>query len=346
MPEPLRVLIVGGTAFIGPHVVRRLCELGHDVTVFHRGRTEVDLPAAVTHVHGDRAQLPDFAAELSARAPDVVLDMIPMSEADARALMDTFRGTASRVVAISSEDVYRAYDRFRGVDPGPPERMPLTEESPLRARLYPYRSDPPRAPDDPRRGMDDYEKILVERVVMNDPELPGTVLRLPAVYGPGDGQHRLLGYLKRMDDRRPAILLDAAQAEWQWSRGYVENVAAAIALAVADERTAGRIYNVAEPEALPESEWVRTIAAAAGWPGQIVAVPRDHLPVAMRSDYHWEQHWVVDTSRIRQELGYSEPITRDEALRRSVEWERAHPPAEIDPAHFDYAAEDAVLAAL
>jgi nucleoside-diphosphate-sugar epimerase len=37
--------------------------------------------------------------------------------------------------------------------------------------------------------------------------LPGTVLRLPTVYGPGDYQHRLFEYLKRMDDGRPAILL-------------------------------------------------------------------------------------------------------------------------------------------
>jgi nucleoside-diphosphate-sugar epimerase len=267
-----------------------------------------------------------------------------MTEAEARTLMESFRGVARRVVAISSEDVYRACDRFRGVDPGPPDPMPLTEESPLRARLYPYRTDPPRAADDPRRGMDDYEKILVERVVMGEPELPGTVLRLPAVYGPGDRQHRLFEYLKRMDDGRPAILLEEGQAAWRWSRGYVENVAAAIALAVIDERAAGRIYNVAEPEALPEAEWVGRIGAAAGWLGEIVAVPRDRLPAAMRSEYHWEQEWRVDTTRIRQELGYAEPVGLDEALRRSIEWERAHPPAAIDPADFDYAAEDAALA--
>lgn len=175
---------------------------------------------------------------------------------------------------------------------------------------------------------------------------PGTVLRLPAVYGPGDRQRRLFSYLKRMDDRRPAILLSEGQARWRWSRGYVENVAAAIALAVVDERAAGRIYNVAEPEALPEAEWVQQIGQAAGWSGQVVTVPEDRLPLALRSDYRWEQDWFVDSARIRRELDYTEAIPLDDALRRTVEWERAHPPAEIDPAQFDYAAEDAVLAAL
>jgi nucleoside-diphosphate-sugar epimerase len=58
------------------------------------------------------------------------------------------------------------------------------------------------------------------------------VVRLPAVYGPGDKQHRLLPYVRRMDDERPAVLLTTDQAGWRWTRGYVVNVAAAIALAV------------------------------------------------------------------------------------------------------------------
>lgn len=74
--------------------------------------------------------------------------------------------------------------------------------------------------------MDAYDKILVERAVMGDADPVGTILRLPMVYGPGDPQHRLFQYLKRMDDRRPAILMDEGAAGWRWSRGYVENVAA------------------------------------------------------------------------------------------------------------------------
>ncbi len=66
--------------------------------------------------------------------------------------------------------------------------------------------------------MHDYDKIPIERLVMNGPTIQGTVLRLPAVYGPNDGQHRLFEFLKRMDDQRPAILLDE---RWRNGAGRV-----------------------------------------------------------------------------------------------------------------------------
>jgi nucleoside-diphosphate-sugar epimerase len=247
------------------------------------------------------------------------------------------------VVAISSVDVYRAYHVMRGKEPPPRDPVPLTEEAPLRPQLFPFRADTPRAPDDPTRWADDYDKILVERVVMSDPELPGTVLRLPAVYGPCDRQHRLFPYLKRMDDGRPAIPLSDDMAQWRWSRGYVEDVAAAILLAVTDDRAAGRIYNVGEPQSLPEADWVRAIGRAAGWRGEVVSLPEERLPNYLRSEGNCHQHLVIDTTRLRRDLGYVETVDPDEALRRTVEWERAHPPTQIDPAQFDYAAEDAAL---
>lgn len=181
----MRILVIGGTGFIGPHGVRSLTEMGHEVTLFHRGLAKPNQALAVREVLGERRHLSDFADEWKRLAPEVVLDMIPVTEQDARVLMSTFKGTACRLVVISSADVYRAYGRLHGTEPGPPDPLPLTEDAPLRERLYPYRGETPRREDDPKRWMDDYDKILVEQVVMGDPELPGTILRLAAVYGPG-----------------------------------------------------------------------------------------------------------------------------------------------------------------
>ena len=265
--------------------------------------------------------------------------MIPMNEGDARGLIGVFRGVADRVVAISSADVYRAFDIVRGLHSGPPDPVPLDEEAPLRERLYPY--EIPEA--------EEYEKILVERAVMGDPHVPGTVLRLPMVYGPGDDMHRFFSYLKRMDDGRPAVLLDEGRARWRWTRGYVEDVAAAGPLAVTDERASGRVYNVGEADAPTEAEWVEEIGRAAGWGGKVLGLPKDALPPYLAGEYegaNFEQHWVVDTGRIRWELGYEESVPRDEALRRTVARERENPPQEVDPAEFDYAAEDEALGML
>lgn len=194
--------------------------------------------------------------------------------------------------------------------------------------------------------MDDYDKILVERIVLGDSSIVGTILRLPMVYGVGDYQHRLRPYLRRMDDGRPAILLGESEARWRGNRGYVENVAAAIALAVTDDRAAGRIYNVGETDPPCERDWVREIGRAVGWSGRVVTLPNEQLPEHLRSTTKFDQHVVVDTSRIRRELGYSEPVPRDEAIRRTIAWERANQPSNGDDTKFDYAAEDAALATL
>lgn len=343
----MRVLVIGGTAFIGPHVVRQLVEQGHDVLVFHRGQTEADLPAAVRHIRSPLASMPvlHFPDDVHQFAPDVVLHMLLLGEADARAVMQAFMGRARRIVGVSSCDVYRAFARLRG-EPGPLESVPLGEDAPLRDHLYPYRNEEGRAADDPDRFMDEYDKILAERVLMNDRQLPGTILRLPMVYGPHDQQHRLFSYIKRMDDNRPAILLDEQLAAWRNTRGYVENVAAAITLAVIDERAMGRVYNVAEQHDLAEAEWVRQIGQAMDWYGTVTALPAQQLPPHLRVRYNPQQHLVIDSTRIRQELGYHEPVVPDEAVRRATAWERANPPEELDPAQFDYAAEDVALQAV
>jgi nucleoside-diphosphate-sugar epimerase len=297
------------------------------------------LPPVTRHIFGDRRSLPAFAATFRQFSPQVTLDVIPYSEQDALTIMQILRGITERVVALSSQDVYRAYGLFTRLEEGLPETAPYDEDAPLRTHLYPYRA----FARGPYELSYHYEKILVERAVMSEPELLGTILRLPQVYGPGDRQHRLFDYLKRMDDGRRAILLDEAQYGWRWTRGYVVNVAAAIALAVVDERAAGRIYNIGEPEALTEAEWVRAIGSAAGWDGEIVAVPEGMLPAHLAAPYDWRQPLAAETNRIRTELGYVENIPRDEALRRTVECERANPPLEIDAKRFDYAAEDLAL---
>jgi nucleoside-diphosphate-sugar epimerase len=332
----MRVLVIGGTRFIGPPTVRRLADAGHELTVFHRGRTEADLPKKVSHIHGDRLQLAEHHDKFRKLRPDVVLDMAAFTQQEALATVNAFRGLARRLVALSSQDVYRAYGRFRETEPGLLEHVPLTEEAPLRDQLYPDRS-----------GSSDtanYEKILVERAVMGSDMLRGTVLRLPMVYGEGDYQHRLLMELKRIDDGRPAILIERRVAEWRWSRGYVENVAAAVVLAVNDERAAGRVYNVAEADALSYADWVRQVGVAAGWGGSVVVAPDGTLPAKLTPPKgNYAQHLVADTTRIRTELGYQEPVSRDEALRRTIAWERANRP-EYAQKLVDYAAEDAALA--
>jgi len=342
----MKILVIGGTNFIGPPVVRQLCAMGCEVTIFNRGKTSADLPPGVNYIRGDRTHLTDIKGEFERLAPQVVLDMIPYTEQDALAVMQTFKGIAQRFVAISSMDVYRAYDVLLGKESSVVP-VPLTEDSPLRQQLYPYRGLPEKPLD---RMADDYEKILVERVIMSNPNLPGTILRLPMVYGTKDPLHRLFPYIKRMDDHRPMIVLEESIAQWRGAYGYVENVAYAIALAVTNERAKGQIYHVADAEVFSEAERISKVGQVAGWQGKVVTVPKAYIPAEKQLALNTKQHWFIDTTRIRKELGYSEVVPFNEALRRTIAWHRTNPPQEMPqwsaPELLDYATEDTILTKL
>ncbi|HEY7170596.1 MAG TPA: NAD-dependent epimerase/dehydratase family protein [Vicinamibacterales bacterium] len=338
----MRILLIGGSGFIGPHVASALVERGHDVIVFHRGRTAT--PAGVGEIIGDRRRLTEHAASLRGAAADVVVDLVLSSGTQARTLVEVMRGHTGRIVALSSCDVYRACGITHGLEEGPLEPVPLTESSRLRTKLQTY---PPAQIKMLQQifgwADDDYDKIPVEREVLGGgADLPGTVLRLPMVYGPGDPLHRFHPIVKRVDDRRRRIPYSIGTAGWRATKGYVGEVGAAIALATVSARAAGQIYNVGEPDAITELEWARLIAGSMQWNGEFVVLPDEQLPVYLRAPGNTAQHWATDTTKIRRELGYAERLPRDEAIRRTVEWERVNPPAGFTPHQFDYAAEDAV----
>jgi len=339
----MKILLIGGSGFIGRFIVRDLIAAGHDVAVYHRGRSTGQLPKGAHEIIGERSQLGWKRMDFMRVRPDVVIDCILSSGVQAKGVMDVFRGVTPRLVVLSSQDVYRAYGILLGLEAGALQPVPITEDSDLRSHLRPFGADHLKTMQGTFNWIDDeYEKIEVERAVADDPELPATVLRLPMVYGPGDPLHRLYPFVKRMDDNRPAILVEEGLARCTLPRGYVENVAAAIALAATSERAKGRTYNVAEPP-FSEMEWTRQIGDAAGWNGEVIALSREETPEHLRQPYNLAQDWTVSGDRIRSELGFTDPVAIPEALRRTIEWERANPPSGVAPTTFDYPAEDKAI---
>jgi nucleoside-diphosphate-sugar epimerase len=320
----MRVLVVGGTGFLGRFVVRDLLADQHEVAVFHRGQTDERLSGEVESIRGDRRDFAAFAPLLRDFAPEVVIDLILSSGYQAEQLMSVFRGVSKRVIVISSMDVYRAAGILHGTESGTLEPIPLTEGSALRTNLHPYPVESLKSLQTIFDWLDDdYDKVPVENVVQSFPELPATVLRLPMMYGPGDKLHRVLPLVKRMDEGRPFIVMQESLAQWRSCRGYVEDIAEAILLALNLGKAAGRVYNVAEEVSYSELEWAGLIAKSAAWNGELIIVPDEEVPSSMLVVGNLNQHWVADTSRIRKELGYRERIPRGEAIRRTVEWERS-----------------------
>ena len=285
----VHILVIGGTKFIGPYVVRQLAAQGHTVTVLHRGEHEADLPVNVTHVHDTAAAMPvvSFSAAALKPLPDVVIHMIAVGDRDAQAAVAAFRGKTGRLVMLSSGDVYRAYGVFTGIEVTSVQQGPLTEASPLRSVLYPYRKHA-QSPED---WLFSYEKVLVEQAVLAVPNLTSVVLRLPKVYGREENADLATMYSFRH------------QPQWRWTHGYVENVAHAIVLAALHPSAAG-IYNVGE-------EYTPTVAE------RLALLPPSSIPVsAMTANF--DQDIMYDTTRIRVELGYSELVNYEEGLRRTL----------------------------
>lgn len=332
----MRVLLIGGSGFIGQRVAARLRQRGHHVIVFHRGETTPLTDTQDQHIMGNRLEIDRHVEEIAAARPDAAIDFLPWNDNDTRRVIEALHGRVEHVVHLSSGDVYRAWGYFLRGACGEP--VPLREDAPLREELYPYAGAQP--------GMETYDKILAEREILTahfERGYPGCILRLPMVFGPGDRQHRLWDYVKRMMDKRPAILLGACQAAWLWQRGYVDDVALAIVLAAERAACAGQVYNVGSRTTLNVAAWVRRIGDALGWRGEIVTVPDGELPPHLRKPYTYQQHILFDTTKIRRELGYEELTDPDEAIRLAAEWQRDNPPTSYDMARFNYAAEDAVL---
>lgn len=295
----MKVLILGGTGFIGRHLTKNLLEAGHEVAVFHRGKRRVRFPRRVRHIRGNRSRLAESARSFEAFGPDVVVDLIAFTEADAESAVEIFGNQIDHFVCASSMDVYRAYGAFLRLEVSKPGGRVLSEDSPLRTKLFPYRAFAKNKKD----LLFGYEKILVERTLRGSTALPATILRLPQVFGPYDHQQRLRDYLKRMDAGKE-IVISAAKARWRWTRGYVEDIAAGLALAVAHPNATGPIYNIGQKRAESEGDWIRRIGVAAGWNGQLTIVPEEESVGRGSHGSDWTYDLAGDTSRIRRELGY------------------------------------------
>jgi nucleoside-diphosphate-sugar epimerase len=342
----MRILLIGGNGFIGSPLMSELGRLRHTVAVFHRSADAARATSEVVRIQGDRTRLSDYLIPLRRFSPDVVIDLILSSQEQARQLMSVAHELTPRVVVISSMDVYRAWGVMHQAEPGPLEPLPITEDSPLRSVRTLYTRETLKMMKSIFTWVDEhYDKIAVEEAIRSDPGVQATILRLPMVYGPGDPLHRFFPLLKRIADERPYVLLPDNFAAWRGPRGYVENIAHAIALAATSEGAAGRTYNICEEPSLSELDWQTKIAQQTNWSGKMMVLPKERTPEHLRQAGNAVQHFVASSKRIRAELGYVEVVQPDEAIRRTIAWERQNPPSTINLKQFDYQAEDAALAA-
>jgi 2'-hydroxyisoflavone reductase len=99
----MRVLVVGGTKFLGRALVDAALGHGHGVTLFNRGKTNPGLYPGLELIRGDRRH---DAQKLTGRAFDLVIDVAGMDPDEVGPIVEVLRGSASHYVFISTVSVY------------------------------------------------------------------------------------------------------------------------------------------------------------------------------------------------------------------------------------------------
>ena len=298
--------VIGGTRFIGRHLVEDLLEHEYDVTIFNRGNH--DNPFAdedrVDAIEGDRTN--DSALEAAAETvdPDAVFDCVAYYPRDVRVATEVF-ADAEAYVYISSGD---AYGR---------EEIPKREdETPMRPCTSEQATD---------ESGDTYgnRKAEGDRAVVEAAErgVNAMSVRPCIVYGPYDYTERLDFWVDRVLEHDHLVV--PGDGTNIWHRAYVEDVASALRI-VAERGTPGEFYNVGDRRLVTLEEMINLIADAADTAVEVVhAGPRELEAGGLASeDYilYREYPHVLSTAKLAA-LGW-ESTPLEEAMARTVEEHR------------------------
>jgi nucleoside-diphosphate-sugar epimerase len=321
----VRVLILGGTRFVGRHVVTLLLERGDAVTLLHRGVTGESMPGTATVV-GDRSK-PDALAGLGEARFDAVVDMSAYFSEWTRAAVETLGGRVGHYVFISSGAVYR-----------PRAELPWSESTPFGPL--------------PIWGTYGQEKVASERLLWEAhaaDRFVATSFRFPFILGPENFADRESFVVGRLTRGRPVLLPGGGSSLNQFV--YAKDVARAIVASLDRPGVAaGEAYNCTHPSAITNRGWVELCAEVLGLDAEVVPIDEAALGVAAETvDLtnivfpYPDEHYVLDGAKLTRELGVEMTTGNRRMLEEYAAWWETL--AEKPPLRA-YARENAALAAL
>jgi len=320
---PASALVTGGRGFVGAWICKRLLDRGDRVVSLDRGarggrRSALELlgiAGEVTEVEGDLLDAERVRGALAEHGVDTVFHLAaqtlvgPAAESPAATFETNVRGTwivleacresgVERVVVASSDKAYGAH-----------KELPYREDFALR----------PTAPYEASKAAAD----LLARSYCPSYGLPVAVTRFANIYGGGDTNFSRLipeAVSAAVDGRPPVLRSDGSP---QRDFLYVEDAAAAY-LAIADgldrEEVRGEAFNAGGGRPHPVGDVVAMIAQLAET--DVEPEIRGTGNPAGEIDRQY-----VDSTKIREVLGWEPSVDLEEGLRRTIEWYREHPEA-------------------
>lgn len=320
----MRVLILGGTRFVGRHVTRLLLDAGAEVTLFNRGVTGDPIQGAKS-IQGDRSA-PGGLAALDRVRFDAALDLSAYFAAWTSAAAERLAGRIGHYVFVSSGAVYR-----------PSPELPWPESTPF-------------GPN-PIWGRYGEEKVSSEQLLWSAHArglYAVTAFRFPFILGPGNFADRESFVFSRLEARRPILLPGGGEALNQFV--YAEDVARALVAALERPDVAGgQAYNCTYARGITNRGWVELAADVSGVEPRIVAIDEHELDVAAETvdlanlvfPYPAE-HYLLEGTKLTRELGVEMTTGNRRMLEEYVSWWESTP----DHAPRRYEREDRALSAL
>jgi len=301
-----RVLVIGGTLFIGRALVERLLARGDEVVVLHRGRG-TPFGERVSEIRCDRNDVASVRRALAGERFDVVYDNV----------YDWQRGTSAEQVLAAAE----------AVDPAPGRYVFTSSIAAYGGGTEHDEQDALAPADFPNPyGAQKAESERALFALAGEGGPPVTTLRPAFVYGRHNPFDREAFFWDRIVAGRPVLIPGDGTRLMQWV--LADDVARA-ALAGADTpAAAGRAYNLGNSPPVTQVEFVELLARAAGRSVELVHVPRERIQEAGGSltqpPFYFGAYLdlpdlTVRTERVRAELGL-ELTPLEEGLRETYRW--------------------------
>lgn len=261
----MKALVLGGSVFVGKHMVHTLVEAGHDVSVLNRGKTPVELPPGVGHVIADRTDADSLHAALSGTSWDAVFDVsgfvMVAGGADAKVLLDLLDGQIGQYIYTSS---ILAYEPGRGV--------------------FPWFEDDPVNPDGPE-SYGGFKVAMESQLLARHREtgFPVSIVRPAAIYGPDNNIFDMeTPMFLRLQQERPILVPHGGLVVCSY--GHVDDLCDAMLACVGRSDALGEVFNITA-EAVTVNEYIRVLGEIVGAKPNIVYVPDDALPPLGRAAF-------------------------------------------------------------
>lgn len=249
----MRILILGGTVFLGRHIVDAALNAGHQVTTFRRGREREDLPKGVATIIGDRR---GDHAELRGGRWDAVVDCSGYFPAHVASAAQRLSSHVGQYIFISSVLQYADLSKPGTCENDPSAHGDFTDSSPLNELTY-----------GPLKAMCEHEMLRVF------PEC-ATILRPGYLVGPRDRSERFPTWVRRASMGGVMLIPESGNRAWQFID--VRDMATWI-ISIIERRTTG-IFNVTGPSRREcASNLIDGIVSAAGGNPVIRRIDKNHL---------------------------------------------------------------------